>query len=128
LARADRPFLKVAMSRIIFHKGVNEMRSFAALLGVTGMILSLAFWIIVSTSHSIYAHPGLSAIPIVMFLLLAVGAVGSVLVAFGVRWAPALMALAVIPASAAYLVPGLMVMTGALAAASVAWRLPSANR
>jgi hypothetical protein len=104
------------------------MRSFAAWLGLAGMILSLGFWIIVATSHSIYAHPGLSALPVAMFLLLVVGAVGSVLVAFGVRWAPALMALAVIPASAAYLVPGLMVMAGALAAASAAPRLPSDNR
>ena len=94
------------------------MRIFAVLFGLAGMILSLAFWIIVATTHSIYAHPGLDVIPVAMFLLLLGGAVGSVLVAFRVSWAPALMAVAVIPASAAYLIPGLIVMAAALAAAN----------
>ena len=69
------------------------------------------------------AHPGPGAIPVGMFLLLLGGAVGSVLVAFRVRWSLALMALAVIPASAAYLIPGLMVMASVLIAARVDRRL-----
>ena len=46
-----------------------------------------------------------SGVPLVMFLFLLLVALGSVLASFGARWAPAMIAPAAIPASAAYLIP-----------------------
>ena len=102
------------------------MRGFATVSGLIGTTMGTAFWVVVATNHSIYAHPGLSVVPFVMFLLLLVGAVGSVLASFGARWAPAMIALAVIPASTAYLIPGLLMVAAALAAANADSVLPSA--
>ena len=51
-----------------------------------------------------------------MFMLQLVSAVRSILASRGLRWAPVLMAVGVIPAGAAYLVPGLLLAIGVLVA------------
>ena len=92
------------------------MRAFATIFGLIGVVLGTGFRISVATTHSIYAHPGPGTLPIVMFTLLLIGAVGSVLAGIGVRWAPVMIAVAVIPAAAGYLIPGLIVVAAAMAA------------
>lgn len=101
------------------------MRGFATASGLLGITLASVFWLIVATTHSIYAHPGPGPIEVSMFLLLLTGAIGSVLAAYRVRWAPALIAIAAIPGAAAYLIPGLMILAAALAAANADRELPT---
>ena len=104
------------------------MRGFAMLTGLAGTILAFVFWVIVATTHSIYAHPGPGPTAIAMFALLVVGAIGSVLAALGGRWAPAMIAVAVIPAGAAYFIPGLMMLAAALAATNADRQLTSGTK
>ena len=85
------------------------MRSFARGIGLAGTIATSAYWIAVAPTHS-------AGVLVAMFLFIVLGLIGSLLAARGSLWAGPLMALGAIPGSAAYLIPGLMLMAASLAA------------
>ena len=93
------------------------MRSFARGLGFAGTITAAAYWLAVAPTHS-------AAVAAAMLLFIVLGLIGSLLAATGSRWASPLMALGAIPGSAAYLIPALMLMTGALVASRPNSQLP----
>ncbi|TMC12697.1 MAG: hypothetical protein E6J29_07970 [Chloroflexi bacterium] len=95
------------------------MRSWAPALGVVGGGLSAAFWTLVPFSGStsnIYMHSGMQPLYIAFVVLSLAGLIGGLVAGQSTRLAPALMALAVIPAVGAWFLPGFLLVIAALLA------------
>jgi hypothetical protein len=95
------------------------MRPWAGPIGFVGAAASLVFWLVVpfaAGSHNLYVHAGNEIFYVVFAAMSLVGLAGAVIAGGTTRWAPALMAIAIIPAVGALLVPGLLVIAATLLA------------
>ncbi len=95
------------------------MRPWAGPIGFLGAVASLAFWIIVpfvATGNNLYVHAGNEGFYVAFAVMSAVGAAGALLAAGSTRLAPAPLAIAIVPAVAALLVPGVLVIIATLLA------------
>lgn len=92
------------------------MRQWAGPIGFLGSAASLVFWAVVPYVGSAdLSHTG-EALCVVFAVLSAAGLVGAAMAGASTRLAPALLALAIIPAIGALLVPGVLVSVAALLA------------
>lgn len=92
------------------------MRQWAGPFGFLGSVISLVFWLVVPyVGAANLSHTG-EAICVVFAVLSIAGLAGAALAGVSTRLAPALLALAVLPAIGALLVPGLLVMVATLLA------------
>ncbi len=94
------------------------MRPWAGPFGFLGAAASLAFWIIVpfvATGNNPYMHAGNEGFYVAFAVMSAVGVAGALLAAGSSRLAPALLAIAIVPA-APLLVPGVLVIVATLLA------------
>jgi hypothetical protein len=95
------------------------MRPWAGPIGFVGAAASLVFWLVipfVAGGNNLYVHSGNEAIYVVFAVLSAVGVAGALMAGGGGRLAPAMLAIAIIPAVGALLVPGLLVIVAVLLA------------
>jgi hypothetical protein len=93
------------------------MRPWAGPIGFVGSAASLVFWLVVpfaAGSHNLYVHTGNEIFYVVFAAMSLVGIAGAVIAGGATRWATALMAIAIIPAVGALLVPGLLVIVATL--------------
>jgi len=96
------------------------MRPWAGPIGFLGAVASLVFWIVVpnvDSGHNLYLHAGNEGFYVAFAVLSGIGIVGAVMAAGSSRLAPLLLALAIIPAIGAWLVPGLLLVIATLLAA-----------
>ncbi len=96
------------------------MRPWAGPIGFLGAAASLAFWIIVpfvATGNNAYVHN--EGFYVAFAVMSAVGVAGALLTAGSTRLAPGLLAIAIVPAVAALLVPGAFVIVATLLALEV---------
>jgi hypothetical protein len=103
------------------------MRPWAGPIGFVGAVVSLVFWLVVpfvDGGHNLYVHAGNEVFYVVFAAMSLVGIVGALIVGGGRRAAPALMAIAIIPAVGALLVPGLLVIVAIL----LTMQVPEAGR
>jgi hypothetical protein len=95
------------------------MRPWAGPIGFVGAAASLVFWLvvpIVAGGHDLYVHAGNEVFYVVFAAMSLVGLAGAIVAGSSTRAAPALMAIAIIPAVGALLVPGLLVIVATLLA------------
>jgi hypothetical protein len=93
------------------------MRSLAVPFGFLGSAVSLIFWVVlpfVPAAGSTYIHTGNELFYLVFGGLSVAGVVGSLLAAGSSRWAPRLLALAIVPGIAAVFIPGLLLVVATL--------------
>src|SRR5438067_13825954 len=97
------------------------MRSLAAPLGFLGSAASLAFWSILPFlpfAGSTYVHAGNEPFYMVFAALSVVGILGSILLATAKTWATLFLGLAILPATGALFLPGMMLIVAVLLALS----------
>lgn len=95
------------------------MRSWAGPIGALGAAASLVFWLVVplvANGSNPYLHAGNEVFYVVFATMSFVGLAGAFISGASTRLAPALMAVAIIPAIAALLVPGVLVVIATLLA------------
>ena len=96
------------------------MRPWAGPIGFLGAAASLVFWIVVpnvASGQNLYLHPGNEGFYVAFVVLSGIGIIGAMMAAGSSRLAPLLLALAIIPAIGAWLVPGLLLVIATLLAA-----------
>lgn len=91
------------------------MRQWAGPIGFLGSAASLVFWLVVPFVDGDLSRTGEAFIALFV-VLSAIGLAGAAMAAVSTRLAPALLALAIVPAVAALLVPGVLVIVAALLA------------
>jgi hypothetical protein len=92
------------------------MRQWAGPIGFLGSAASLVFWAVVPyVGGADLSHTG-EALCVVFAVLSATGLVGAAMTGASTRLAPALLALAIVPAIGALLVPGVLVSVATLLA------------
>jgi hypothetical protein len=92
------------------------MRQWAGPFGFLGSVISLVFWLVVPyVGGADLSHTG-EALCVVFAVLSAAGLAGAAMAGASTRLAPALLALAIVPAIGALLLPGLLVIVATLLA------------
>lgn len=91
------------------------MRSWTGPIGFLGSAASLVFWLVVPFVDGTLSHAG-EGLVAVFVVLSAAGLVGAAIAGGSTRLAPALMAIAIVPAIGALLVPGVLVIVATLLA------------
>jgi hypothetical protein len=92
------------------------MRQWAGPIAFVGSAASLVFWAVVPYVGSADLSRTNEALCLVFAVLSAAGLVGAAMAGASTRLAPALLALAIVPAIGALLVPGVLVSVGTLLA------------
>jgi len=92
------------------------MRQWAGPIGFVGSAASLVFWLVVPYVGSADLSRTSEAICVAFAVLSAIGLVGAAMAGASSRLAPALLALAIIPAIGALLIPGVLVIVATLVA------------
>jgi hypothetical protein len=103
------------------------MRDWAGPIGFVGAAASLVFWLVVpfvAGGHNLYVHAGNEVIYVVLAAMSLAGVAGALVGGGSRRLGPALMAVAIIPAIGALLIPGLLVIVATL----LAMQEPEAER
>ena len=103
------------------------MRPWAGPIGFVGAAASFVFWLVVpfvANGSNPYVHAGNEAYYVVFAVLSVVGIAGALMAGSSTRLAPALLALAIVPAIGALLVPGVLVIIATL----LALQVPEAGR
>lgn len=93
-----------------------KMRQWAGPIGFLGSAASLVFWAVVPYVGGAELSRTGATLCVVFAVLSATGLVGAAMAGASTRLAPALLALAIVPAVGALLVPGVLVVIAALLA------------
>jgi hypothetical protein len=94
------------------------MRQWAGPFGFIGSAASLAFWLLVPfiVGGNFGGHAGGEGFYVALAVLSAIGVVGALMARASSRLAPALMAVAILPAIGALLIPGVLLIVATLLA------------